>query len=238
MQCGGVCVYPECGAGCASVPPQGSMRVVSLSLSGFSFDGGSQSGWQTIGFNLDGKCTTSASTDVCTLVAGSSKSTQMDGTGGIDNSYGENICPIVEAISTGACTSNTQNVYVITDSTGSGSMAIPMNGDWLEFPIRHTFVAGQGGTGGVLAAVAPAAGVVLRLQAVAGNISTSLCSGNAFQSIAQEIEQTSDIVSSGTSDPGAQCDSISIGMTFTGSAPYSGSLPPVNNPCVADAGAD
>lgn len=238
MQCGAVCVYPECGGGCASVPPAGAATAASLSLSGVSFDGGTANGWQTIGFNLDGKCTTNASIDVCILQPGASKSVQIDGAGGIDNGFGENVCPTLEAFSTGVCSSNAQNVYVITDATGSGSMAIPMNGDWLEFPIHDVFVTGQGGSGGVLAAVAPATGIVMGLQAVAGNISVSLCSGSAFQSIASQIEQTSDILSSGTSDPGVECDSISIGMTFTGSTPYSGSLPPVNNPCVVDAGTD
>ena len=116
-------------------------------------------------------------------------------------------------------------------------MAIPTGNNWLEFPVRDAFVS-QSASGGVLAAVAPAAGVVNALQAIAGQISVSLCSGSAFQSIATQIEQTSDILSSGSSDPGSECDSISIGMTYTGSAPFAGPLPPVNNPCVMDAGAD
>jgi hypothetical protein len=51
--------------------------------------------WASYGYNLDGKFTTATSTDVCTLAAGAPKSTQIDGNGGIDNSFGENILPII-----------------------------------------------------------------------------------------------------------------------------------------------
>ena len=50
--------------------------------------------WKDYGANLDGKTTDRNSTDVCTLIAGASRSTQVDGTNGIDNSFGENILPI------------------------------------------------------------------------------------------------------------------------------------------------
>ena len=220
------------------MPPVGAMRAVSLSLTGISIDGGTPTGWKTIGFNLDGKCTVPVSTNVCTLQTGASKAAQDDGTGGIDNSYGENICPIATSVSgTGACSSGIPNVYVITDATGSGTMAIPTNGQWLEFPIHDTFVV-QKGNQGVLGAVAPTTEIISAYQAVAGAVSPSLCSGSAFQSIAQQIEDASDIQSNGSDVPGLPCDSISIGMTFTGSTPYAGPLPVVNNPCVSDAGTD
>lgn len=46
--------------------------------------------WKGFGYDLDAKITTAASTDVCTLVAGASRSVQIDGNGGIDNSWGSN----------------------------------------------------------------------------------------------------------------------------------------------------
>ena len=55
----------------------------------------SQTAWKAFGYNLDNLVTTKNSTDVCTLAPGASKSTQADGNGGIDNSFGENILPIV-----------------------------------------------------------------------------------------------------------------------------------------------
>ncbi len=51
--------------------------------------------WQSIGFDIDGYDTTAASTDVCQLAAGSPRATQIDGLDGIDNSFGENILPVL-----------------------------------------------------------------------------------------------------------------------------------------------
>jgi hypothetical protein len=53
------------------------------------------SGWTNFGYNLDGLVTTRTSTDVCTLAQGAGKDVQVDGVAGIDNSFGENILPIV-----------------------------------------------------------------------------------------------------------------------------------------------
>jgi hypothetical protein len=58
----------------------------------------SASAWSQFGRDVDGKTTTASSTDVCTLVAGASKQVQVDGTGGIDNSWGANIMPIFETL--------------------------------------------------------------------------------------------------------------------------------------------
>jgi hypothetical protein len=56
----------------------------------------SQNAWQQYGMNLDGKVTTLSSTDVCMLAAGAPRVAQVDGLNGIDNSWGENILPIIE----------------------------------------------------------------------------------------------------------------------------------------------
>ncbi len=240
-QCGPVCVYPECG-GCGTVPPASATRSVSLSLTGVSFDGASASGWQTLGFNLDGKCTTTTSSEVCTLAPGSNPNVQTDGTGGIDNGFGENFCPILETLSNAsACSSGISSVYVVTDASGSGTMAVPVGNSWLEFPIHDAFVAQNGSpTGsGILGAVTPTAGFLAAIQAIAGQFpGGSLCAPQYFGTIASQIEQTADILSTGADDPGAPCDAISIGMTFTRSAPFGGPFPAVSSGCVADAGYD
>jgi hypothetical protein len=49
------------------------------------------SAWASFGYNIDGKVTTSASTDVCSLFPGTSTSLQTDGNDGADNSFGENL---------------------------------------------------------------------------------------------------------------------------------------------------
>jgi hypothetical protein len=51
--------------------------------------------WQSLGFDIDGKDTAKDSADVCTLTPGAGLETQADGQGGIDNSFGANILPIL-----------------------------------------------------------------------------------------------------------------------------------------------
>jgi hypothetical protein len=58
----------------------------------------SPTAWEAYGANIDGKVTTSESTDVCTLAAGASTSAQVDGNDGIDNSFGENIIPLILSV--------------------------------------------------------------------------------------------------------------------------------------------
>jgi hypothetical protein len=92
----------------------------------------SSTAWRDLGTNVDGKVTTAASTDVCTLAAGASTQTQVDGTGGIDNSWGENVLPIFltifgsnistsynDAVAAGSFT----NMIDVTDLTSSPSQS-------------------------------------------------------------------------------------------------------------------
>ncbi len=58
----------------------------------------SPTAWQLYGRDVDGKTTTAQSADVCTLVAGASSINQVDGPGGLDNSWGENILPVLLTI--------------------------------------------------------------------------------------------------------------------------------------------
>lgn len=50
-----------------------------------------QVAWKKYGYNVDGKSSTSASSDVCTPVEGATRERQADGESGIDNSFGKNI---------------------------------------------------------------------------------------------------------------------------------------------------
>lgn len=49
------------------------------------------SAWITFGYNIDGKVTTSTSTDVCTLDPNALPTAQVDGNEGADDSFGENL---------------------------------------------------------------------------------------------------------------------------------------------------
>jgi hypothetical protein len=65
----------------------------------------STSAWKDFGYNLDGKISTSSSTDLCkTSLNASTSAVYPDGTDGIDNSFGKNILPIIEGIASDAST--------------------------------------------------------------------------------------------------------------------------------------
>jgi hypothetical protein len=67
--------------------------------------------WAQYGMNLDGKVTSACSTDVCTAAQGAPRVTQVDGANGIDNSWGENILPIV-MFGAGNGTASTNNTAI------------------------------------------------------------------------------------------------------------------------------
>lgn len=52
--------------------------------------------WQSIGFNLDGRCSKGPDWDVECRPPGRTASPEPDGEGGIDNSFGHNVFPVVE----------------------------------------------------------------------------------------------------------------------------------------------
>ena len=300
--------------------------------------------WKAYGYNLDNLVTTSKAKDVCTLAPGASFVTQADGNGGIDNSFGENILPIVitvagsdtaarlnTSIQTGVFT-NMMYVSGFLDQAGNTQSASGLSGVLLaggdyavknggatpswdtttHWPILPTFINGCSPTSGCPAGTDPVANAQIKfpsayqaggtfvsgspgeidlplsfifplgpgsneafirvhsavitfqpkapgsvtdgtiagavvttdfvnaLKSVAGQISTSLCSGSAFQSIAQQIEQASDIIVDPTSGAvsntaGVSCNGISLGLGFEGTeiaAPMAADIeaPPVPSP--------
>jgi hypothetical protein len=60
------------------------------------FGEGNNGEWKKFGFNLDGKISTAASTDLCALNDGAMASVPYpDGDNGIDNSFGKNLLPLI-----------------------------------------------------------------------------------------------------------------------------------------------
>jgi hypothetical protein len=94
---------------------------------------------------------------------------------------------------------------------------------------------------GTIAGVIDTSELITGLKSVAGRISQSLC-GSAFDGIAQQITQASDIKKDGSNAAGGTCDGISIGLGFIGKkianptkiASDDGAVPP--DPCSTDGG--
>jgi hypothetical protein len=329
MRCaGGTCVTrPVHDAGSGLPPDPGGpapgdagASTVSLAFSLLRYGDTDRTGvtsvtaWGTYGLNLDGKLTTASSTDVCTLAPGAAKSYQTDGPGGVDNSFGENIMPILQTLianvsllwngnllagdatpivsipqlGSGASYSplpafayraapttaplawngmDVRNTDMGTPSvafngymnqrTWVGTPAIPslafdlhdyapMSGPGAAPPLVLSHVqlemtvdpSGLAASNGNIAAVIDPKALIAWLQAFAGATSSTLCSGSAFQSIAQQLEQAQDIVlnpdGSVSNDPGTACNAISFGMGFEAKGVQLGTpvaVPPPPNPC-------
>jgi hypothetical protein len=56
---------------------------------------GTADGWENLGLDIDGRVSTAGSTDVCRLAPGAPASVHQDGIGGIDNSFGANLVPML-----------------------------------------------------------------------------------------------------------------------------------------------
>jgi hypothetical protein len=107
----------------------------------------SSSAWRGFGFDIDGRATTHDTPGPCALASGASKSTQVDGDCGIDNSFGENLLPIFltsfasdlatrmnAAIADGGPT----DIFVV-DDVGSARDASRMNGEIVQgAPLGHS----------------------------------------------------------------------------------------------------
>jgi hypothetical protein len=330
----GSCIHPPAKPGGPTVgasAPEHNYAIRQLFLGDTDRSGNpSATAWESFGYDLDGLVTTAESTDVCTLLPGSSKQVQVDGNGGIDNAWGSQIIPIWETldstysqtinsdIQSGALTEMT-TVFGFDDSAGNTTTATGLHGveliggqtagtpawtvgtHWpilpgdltcgpscpsgsdpvqlaqMQFPAAYqangTFVSGAAiplqfvtllfsgsytvpihsavvtfqpsmpgaVTNGTIAGAMLTSEYVSALQQAAGAISTSLCSGSAFESIAMQLEQASDIVLSGetlSNSAGVQCNAISIGLGFDATeiaipaaADVTAAPPPPVDPC-------
>jgi hypothetical protein len=279
--------------GCMACPKIFVVRKMFLGDSDRSFVV-STTAWKQFGIDIDGKTTTSQSTDVCKRVLGAPAAFQVDGNNGIDNSFGANFVPIIQsagslpalskpasdAIEKGSSSSfafrldglgtmqdyamlpgsayvvippGTQPTWMGSDAWGPSSRSVSMNdvskplavfpngsmaaraydskssqgpavlgltiGPFvMMLPVRKLFVqatiaADNSTATGVIAAVMNTEEFIAALKVTVGYVSKSLC-GAAFDGIAQQIRQTSDILDDGTQDPMQTCNGISVGLGF------------------------
>jgi hypothetical protein len=223
----------DCDAG----PPASALRQVSLAMTQVTFgDDPDASAWQAIGFDLGAACSASTVRDACVPVPGAPQDIQQRGAVGIDNSFGRNVCAILDAVAgQGACSTAITQAYLVTDATGAGTLAFHLPPYWFEIPIAQAFVSLRDGTG-VVGAVTGSMGLVTAVEntsaaASPGVSPTCACGGCDFNSIAQQLLQAADVLLGGSNAPGSRCNAISIGMQFSGATQFAGSLPDVPDAC-------
>ena len=89
-----------------------AIKTVYLGEAPYGGGAPSASAWKNFGYDVDGLQTTNQSTNVCTLGQGAPKSVQVDGTNGIDNSWGANILPIVQTAASLPTPSASENAFI------------------------------------------------------------------------------------------------------------------------------
>ncbi len=98
------------------------------------------------------------------------------------------------------------------------TLSLSISGQNLSITINKAVitmdVSGSEAKNGTIAGVINTEELINGLKSVAGRISTSLCKGDAFENIAQQLRQASDINSDGTNTSGAKCTGISVGLGF------------------------
>ncbi|MBK7582248.1 MAG: hypothetical protein IPI67_18835 [Myxococcales bacterium] len=137
----------------------------------------------------------------------------------------------------------------VSGSEGDLNLTVSIQGFSLALKITKAVItadlAGAGATAkatkGVIAGIIPTENLIGELKKVAGGFDKTLCEGQTFESIAQQIRAASDIMSDGTNgDPSKLCDGISVGLGFEALAVQLGgiapSATPPPDPCAAGAG--
>ena len=126
------------------------------------------------------------------------------------------------------CSTQVRQVYVVTDASGSGTLAMQA-GFWnAQIPIADAYVTNRGGVGtlGAVIHLDDLLTVVANWQESTLVTSTETCAEQPRYSEASLV-QAADVLVGGTSDAGGACNAISVGMQFFDATPFTGPLPTV-----------
>ena len=147
---------------------------------------------------------------------------------------------IESALTVFPASSVTSDLWESVD-TGTLVLELPLAGSSLVLRIEHARFAmqldgdHQGATLGLIGGVMHTETFVEAFRDMAGALSQDLCEGTTFDSIANQLRQTSDIMADGSQDPNMTCDGISFGIGFDATAVRFGAIDdpamPPRDPC-------
>lgn len=117
-----------------------------MGMTSFRYGEDVPDGWQKYAFDIDGKASSTSSTDHCILVAGAqAASVKNDGPNGVDNSFARNVMPMFTELSWSLLPDMNQAV-----AEGGDTMALvplPGGGDPTAFPVAIFRANGAGVAG-------------------------------------------------------------------------------------------
>ncbi|MGH7282037.1 MAG: hypothetical protein ACRELY_10970, partial [Polyangiaceae bacterium] len=154
------------------------------------------------------------STDVCTQAPGAYKDEQDDGDRGIDNSFAYYVAPI--GFDLGADYWSSATITLVSES---GAYELDVVNPYTQFaiPVLAPRLVMDASGGGTLVGRIPAEQLID--SAALDGFGLPDCSPSARDAIAVLIRDGADLLLDGTNAPGATCDAISLGMTFSALTP-------------------
>lgn len=209
-------------------PVVADARVIRLDLLDFGegVDGTTQtpppSRALSYGSDLDGVCSVKSRIEsfACRRLRGASPARMQDGDGGIDNSFGNNLVPLIDPTvpgNVGGAMSGFSHLETKTDGTGTLYLGIK-TGLFAVIPLVDVRLSAPDREGlFMVSALAPREALVASFRAHANLIvGAKYCKGDVIDSVVDAITQYSDIRLSGPPDPNVDCDGISVGFRFFG----------------------
>jgi hypothetical protein len=195
-----------------------TLRLDTLNLGDLDTSGAkSPSAWRSVGYDLDGLCTTNVPTTFgCRRVAPAPASVLLDGNDGIDNGFGHTILPLLEPFAPSPSKSAGGKSYLQLAADGGGALHLGIQGAVLVVPLVDIRASLDGQGRGALGAIVPREPFAESIRQFGGRMSAELCEGNTIESIVQSIRQAADILSGIGPDASVECNGISFGMTFAG----------------------
>jgi hypothetical protein len=129
----------------------------------------------------------------------------------------------------------------VSSPPGAFEIRLRLEGMHLALPLNHAILTmdlapdRSSASMGVIAGILEVEAFIEEMRQMAGAFDPALCEGTTFDSLADQLRQSADILSDGTQDPAKTCDAISVGMGFEASAvqlgPVAAPVPPPLDPC-------
>lgn len=186
--------------------------VTRLALSRVDF--GNKDTWRSIGFDLDGACTTTQTHRTCKPGPGGGGSYLEDGQDGIDNSWGRNVVGLMRIFYADPNAAWSGRSVLDVGSAGTGTLYLLAPDDLLfEVPLVDVRMEWNG-TSGTLAAIVPVDKGMENLRRDLSAYSKKDC--GSLGSLAGIFASNADVSASGVVDDGVECTGVSLGMTFEG----------------------
>lgn len=193
------------------------LRLDSLNLGELDANGNlSNVAYQSIGYNLDGICTTRANLDAVPCVT--PHGAKADGTNGIDNAFGKTLLPLPRELYDHASATTTGFSYLALEADGQGTLFIGKSQAIVfVIPLAGARLSDPGPDGIVtLAAIIPRDAFVTSIRRHIDQFVPQWCGSSDSESIVQTVLEAADLTLSGVPEATRECDGISLAIKFAG----------------------